>query len=364
MRILHAVPDLRLAAGGPSRSVASLASALAQNGTEVFVARILGEAEEITLPKNVFFGSIESGEFVLDSGRRLDIHHFDIIHSHSLWLRFCHQVSKLAHEQKIPLIVSPRGTLEPWALNYRKWKKRLAWIVYQKRDLQHCGGLHATSEGEANSLHRLGLRPQIWVVPNGISTLGENSLAAVGRRERKAIYLGRFHPVKNLKTLLSAWAKLKPKGWILELAGPDENGHRAELEATAKHLGIDDSTKFCDPIEGKEKKHFLRSASFLILPSFTENFGMVVLEALASGTPVLASKGTPWKDLETFQCGWWVDPSIEGIFNGLEKALKCKPEVRKEMGKQGLSLVRHKYEWGAVSREMLNVYNQVLGLAN
>lgn len=360
MKILHAIPSLRLSAGGPSRSVTALAQAQAQSGDELFIARIKGIEGEVESPKGVTYGTIAKGNFLDDSGNSYALRAFDLIHSHSLWLSFCHKVNCLAYKNDIPLVISPRGTLEPWAINHKRWKKQLAWWLYQKKDLQRSQLLHATSVAEASGFKRMGLKTKVIVSPNGIFCNEKAPRRSSSLKNKKALYLGRFHPIKNIPTLLRAWAELNQQDWTLQLTGPDEDGHRATLEALVESLGIQDRVNFTDSLCGVEKDELLQSSAFLILPSHTENFGMVVLEALASGVPVLASRGTPWKDLDVHHCGWWVDSGQEGLLSALRQAVNTQADELFYMGERGMRLIKEKYQWPSIAKALHASYMGIL----
>lgn len=250
--------------------------------------------------------------------------------------------------------------LEPWAVNHRAWKKRLAWWLYQRRDLQTARVLHATAAQEADNLRRLGLSQPIAVIPNGIDlpTGVEHRRLTEGRRV--ALFLSRIHPVKGLLNLVEAWRLVRPAGWRLLIAGPDEDGHRAVVEQRIRAAGLTDDCEFVGPVEGQRKTELYRMAHLFVLPSFTENFGVVVAEALSYGLPVITSRGTPWADLESFGCGWWVETAPESLAVALRAAKDLSDEERVAMGERGRTYVR-RYNWDAIANETLSLYRWVLG---
>ena len=161
--------------------------------------------------------------------------------------------------------------------------------------------------------------------------------------------------------LLDAWADLRPADWELLIVGPDEGGHRAQLEAQAGRLGFADAVGFSDAVSDIEKWELYRSASLFVLPTYSENFGVVVAEALAAGVPALTTTGAPWSELNERSCGWWVAPEPREIRDALADALARPDADRKAMGLRGRELVRERYDWAAIAARMAEVYDWIRG---
>jgi glycosyltransferase involved in cell wall biosynthesis len=186
--------------------------------------------------------------------------------------------------------------------------------------------------------------------------------AKPANRTRQVLYLGRLHPLKGLEILLDAWATVTRPGaaagpWELVIAGPDEQGTRARLEAQARTLGLTNLT-FPGPLYGEAKRRALAEADLFALPSRTENFGIAVAEALAAGLPVITTKGTPWSEIEG-SCGWWVDANAGSIAQALAAAMRLSDAERAAMGARGRELVAAKYQWDAVGRAMAGLYESL-----
>jgi glycosyltransferase involved in cell wall biosynthesis len=161
--------------------------------------------------------------------------------------------------------------------------------------------------------------------------------------------------------LIRAWAQVKPAGWRCVLAGPDEAGHRAELEREINALGLKEQFEFPGSLEDGEKWERYRSSDLFVLPSFTENFGLVVAEALVCGVPVITTKGTPWSDLLANRCGWWVEAAVEPLAAALREATVLTDQERDEMGVRGRKLVRGNFSWSSVASRMRAVYSWCAG---
>jgi glycosyltransferase involved in cell wall biosynthesis len=175
--------------------------------------------------------------------------------------------------------------------------------------------------------------------------------------------MSRIHPVKNLAGLLQAWAMLRPevvKGWRLRIAGPDEGGHGKEIEALIQTLGLQDSVELIGPVGEDRKAAVYQSADLFVLPSFSENFGVVVAEALTHSLPVITTRGTPWSGLVTNGCGWWIDIGTEPLTQALQEAMSLSCDKRRAMGVRGREYVRQ-YDWAHIAQQTIEVYRWVLG---
>jgi glycosyltransferase involved in cell wall biosynthesis len=257
------------------------------------------------------------------------------------------------------LIISPRGSFEPWALNQSALKKRLAWFAFQKRILQSAALLCVTSEQEGQSLRALGLRAPLAVIPNGIE-MPHGQGPSFDKTPRTILFLSRVHPKKGLLNLVEAWRRIRPAGWNVVVAGPDERGHRAEVERAVASAGLEREIKFLGPVFGEAKHELYRTASLFVLPTHSENFGVVVVEALSHGVPVITTKAAPWGELETHRCGWWVDVGVAPLEQALKLATSASPDELREMGFRGKALAR-KYDWEAIAAKMVETYEWVLG---
>jgi glycosyltransferase involved in cell wall biosynthesis len=204
------------------------------------------------------------------------------------------------------------------------------------------------------------------MIPNGVDMPkasrtgegGESANAGVGGK-RTALFLGRIYPVKGLPMLVKAWARVRPKGWLLQIAGPDEAGHRAEVEKDVSSAGLGDVISFSGPLEGQAKARAFLDADFFVLPTYSESFGMVVAEALAHGLPVLTTTGAPWPILKERGCGWTVDPTVEGIADGLRKATSLDSATLRTMGVKGRELVAKEFGWECIAKQFVRIYEDL-----
>lgn len=284
-----------------------------------------------------------------------------LIHDHGIWLPQNGLSVRIATAYDIPLVITPRGMLEPWALSYRRWRKKIAWYLFQKNRLIQANLIHATSQVEAENIINLGLEKPVIVIPNGTEIPGEYpSRAFMNPEKKKILFISRIHPKKGLLNLVEAWRTLNPPDWELVIAGYDEINHQWEVEQAVKLAGLEDTVSFIGPVEDDQKWEVYQNSDVFILPTFSENFGIVVAEALASGLPVITTTGTPWEDLEKYDCGWWVEPTVSGLVSAMRDAFSLSAEQRQKMGLRGKKLVQHKYSWNSVARQMKEVYQRIL----
>lgn len=284
----------------------------------------------------------------------------DCIHVHGIWSPDLMRRWQTRQKFGLPAMVSIHGMLEPWALAHKAWKKRMAWWTYQKHLLQRADCLHATSVQEADNLRKLGLQSPIAVIPWGIDRVKMKSKGGA-KQIRTTLFVGRLYPVKGLPLLIEAWARVRPAGWRLQLIGPDEAGHRAFLETMVRQCGLDEVVTFAGPMSGEALAEEYRNASLFVLPSHTENFGMVVGEAMAHGVPVITTHGAPWQVLEQEGCGWWMPVSVEGIAAALEDATQRPVEELAAMGERARDVVAERFSWDGIARDFVACYEWVLG---
>lgn len=349
--------------GGPAYSVSRLGLALAENGASVGLwapdesaaaACARWPNQPLSSSPKILTGRIQPAAEEFGP--------IDIIHDSGIWLQHNHALSQFAAGHSINRVVSTRGMLNPWAMNHGKLKKNLAWLLYQKRDLTNASGLHVTSEEEAEWVAQLDLKTPIWNISNGVDLPLEKDIAFQSAEPalRRAVFLGRLHPVKGLPTLLDAWAAAKTEGWELLIAGPEEGGHLSELEHQVGRLKLEGLVRFHGQVQGAEKANLLRDADLFILPSLSESFGMVVAEALAHGLPVLTTKNVPWPQLETISCGWRVASERSELSGALTHILALPRQQLLEAGKRGRKLVSLEFGWNAVANSFLKNYEALL----
>lgn len=381
IRVCMTVAGLGKNLGGPSRSVTQICDYLALEGLEVHLVYGSGCDSEGApiLPQNPSVKSKACRSVCLLGTRRRYYPGFDgvltkfcrekgiqIIHDNGVWLGSNHAAANVAKRLDIPLVLTPRGMLTPWAMGHKGLKKRAAWWLYQRAICRQAKLLHATSKQEAQDLRSLGLTNPIAVIPNGVEIPKRwPRPAKVFKGRRRMLFLSRIHPKKGVIELLRSLARHKALAqkthWLLSVAGNAEGGHMAVCQAEAARLGLDKLVEWLGPVEGQAKWALYRSAQVFVLPTYSENFGIVVAEALAAGVPVLTTQGAPWRELITRHCGWWIPTGQQALDKALPEVLGTSPARLKTMGARGIGLVHAKYDWTAIGRHLVQTYNWLLG---
>ena len=291
----------------------------------------------------------------------------DLVHSHGLWHPFCHWAAALCRAKGITLIVQPHGMLDPWCLEHKPIRKKIALRCYQHADLLSAGAFIATSEMEAQNFRTFGCKQPIAVIPNGIALpsaqIARRVDSVTPRATRTAMFLGRLHPVKGLENLIRAWAVVQPPGWKLHIAGPDESGYLPTLQELIRNLGLEESAVYVGPLNHEQKRDAFLASDLFLLPSFSENFGLVVAEALSYGVPVITTTATPWSDLEKYKCGWWIDCSASALASTLRYVTSLDGKLLKAMGASGRQY-SERYAWNRIAEKYISTYEWLLQKAD
>ncbi len=367
MKIGISSPPMGPGFGGPFESVRNCARELTKLGADVTVwmprdATALQHESAWSPARTCMVGEIRCRPLGWSPGfsRSLLASSLDILHTQGLWLHPSWVALSWKRRFHRPHVVSVRGMLEPWAWRYKAWKKRWVWWLLEQPNLRSAAMLHATSQQELRAIRARGLTNPVSVIPNGVEIPTLDVDDPVRRRhdskERIALYLGRIHPIKGLDLLISAWGDVRPSNWKLVIAGPDESGLKTSLEALAKRLGITQSVALMGPQYGSDKERLYRDASLFILPSHSENFGVSVAEALGYELPVIATTGTPWEELVSRRCGWWISPTQEAIAGALREATHVPSAEMDAMGKRGRDWVCDAFRWERVANHFLDCY--------
>jgi glycosyltransferase involved in cell wall biosynthesis len=245
-------------------------------------------------------------------------------------------------------------------MRHKWWKKFIAWHLYQKRDLKNAAIIHSTTALEVEWNRKLGFKnPQIEV-PLGTFIQKESAAELRNTGDAlKVLFVGRVYPVKGLMNVVRAAANLKEVNIKFRIVGPDQAGHLSELVAEAERLGVVAMFDWAGPKYGEDLANEYDKCDMLVLPSFTENFGATVVDALSHSKPALASTFTPWKILEKRECGWWVSNEPEKLAETFKKIAVLSAKELDAMGKRGRKLVEENYTWDAVVKAMINGYKEI-----
>lgn len=371
IKIAHIINSIDKSTGGPARSVTQLIHAVLKNDPNCGIYLETLEAAndpvikefsslkgKISFNKSNIFGHSSSLK------KNLFLHKAHLFHGHGLWQMPVHQMAKIARKKNVPYVITPRGMLEPWALQQGKFKKRMALKLFQFKDLKEATCIHATAPMEVESIRAVGLKKPIAMIPNGVDLKYFSEKPQFkSNKPKKILFLSRIHHKKGLEMLIDSFSELDKDliaDWQLDIVGNGEKSYIDSLKERINEKSLSQVIKICEPVYDETKYNMFAKASLFVLPTYSENFGIVVAEALASHTPVITTKGAPWEDLEKFNCGWWIDINKNALIESLEDALKMSDDELRQMGSNGRKLIESKYSIEAVGRQMITLYQWLL----
>lgn len=370
MHLCHVVPSLEDRHGGPSKSVRALANAMAATETTDLLTT-LEPGQQMLAPADdaaaIHVFERETPRWLCTSAglaRQLANTSYDVVHSHALWLLTLRYAHEAARSRGVPLVISPRGMMSGWAWQHRRWRKRLAgWLVHPGA-MAAAAGWHATSEEEANDIRALGFRQPICVAPNGVELPTPADLSAARTAwlaefpqlasRRVALFYSRFHRKKRLRELIDLWLTTAPADWVLLVAGVPEEYSLAEVRswcaATPERIIVAD---------GRTRPPPFAVAQLFLLPSHSENFGLVVAEALAARVPALVTDTTPWTQLAKHEAGACV--AWEDYARTLRSVLAESSDVLAACGDRGRAWVAQEFTWQRAATRLLDFYRNLKG---
>lgn len=381
MKILHVVSSVWRGGGGTSEVVPRLCRALKECGHEVTLA-VAHNGEISDAASRAISSGVEYRAFPrLRHPRALAISpvfsreikgliaNADMVHLHACWMYPSWAAGWEAQKQGKPYVIMPHGAFNHMALKKSKWKKSIIGRVIVRPLFKKASGIVATSESEAAGIKAYGVNGRMHIMPIGLDLkdvdLGkqnESLLHMLGCdvHKKRMLFLSRFSPGKGLDMLVDAWKKLNRNDWQLLLVGPDDRGYTGVVKEMYRDCICDGSVVVSGPIYGQGKFDLLKSVDSFVLPSRSENWGIAVAEAMASGLPVVCTKGAPWSCLETVNAGKWVDISCDGIMRALEYVMDLTDAERRSMGEHGRSWVEQNLDWNVIVNNLEAFYVDVL----
>ena len=285
----------------------------------------------------------------------------DIMHFHGLWMMPNVYPGWAVKDTDCSLVFSPRGMLDEWALNWSKGRKSVFWNTMQRRVIERVDCFHATSDMEAEAIRNAGFTAPIAVIPIGID-IPSTATRSANSGTRVLLYLGRLHPKKNVEALLHSWAQLQGAhaDWSLSIVGEGDASYVAGLKLLSATLGTE-RVDFHGPAYGDDKLTIYAHADLYVLPTFSENFGISVAEALSNSIPVVTTRGAPWSGLIENHAGWWTDTDDSSIATALDDAMSHDRRELHAMGRNGQEWMRREFRWSEVASQMVRTYRWLRG---
>ncbi len=378
MNVVHIAASVGVDSFGLGPVIINLAKEqfIQQHGAEIWTLNNEEELDSVSkfagLSREIFRSFSKSRPSSLIFSREMERHIKQIgsqtvVHQHGIWTGLS-RVSRLAQGfSRAPVIITPHGALQPWALRKSWWKKKVALSLYENMNLNGASCFHAVAKPEIDDIRSFGLSNPIAVIPNGIS---ESWLASVGDADafrelykidtdkRILLFLSRITPKKGLPMLLESIAMVRQdfSDWILVIAGTDEFDHKKEVVQLIEKLQLKDKVIFTGGLFDKYKRDAFAAADCFVLPSHSEGAPIVILEALGAKVPVIATKASPWAELNSESCGWLTEISPDALATALKDALHSDRSTLRRMGEKGYALVREKYTWANAAKDTMKLY--------
>ena len=370
IRVIHTINAFTATSGGTSTCTYDLLKALNKRidvQADILVTKpkepLMGQGEEwikaVENDEKTRFGFSKN---LYDALMQTDA---DIYHTNGLW-RYCNHVPAVIARQKgKPFVLTPHGMLYPQGLARSKWQKKLLRWACVDRDIRGAACIHVTCEEEMQHVRALGFTNPVAVIPNPVP---DALLKEYVPKAKKVTfgYLGRLNPIKRVERIIEAMALLTPQELAqceLIIMGREDAAYETFLKERVEQLHLS-NVRFLGFIKGEAKEKQLAALHTLFVASESENFGMIVAEALRAGTPVFANTTTPWKILNEKGCGWWQEATPQKMAAVMRELLSMTPEKLDEMGRIGRSLVAEQFSDQAVAQQMKELYHWILTKQN
>lgn len=383
-RSVHIVSDIDDQFGGPSVAVPALAAALRELAIDSVILSVKTRDNEqnrivddkdllsISAPRLIKGGFYYAPDMFKLLETQIEMSTVPLVHLHSIW-RFPGYVAQTYCDRaKIPLLTSLHSNLYRASLSRSAWKKALARYCYVDKIMSQSLCLHATEPGELEAVRSLGITTPVALIPLGVETNRFDNLPSRGdaRAElglppdrRYLLFLSRVHPRKGVDALLDAFVDLAlwhPE-WDLIIAGPEGDADlSSRLRATARLAGIEDRVHFTGMLRGDAIRNAYAASDVFVLPSWFENFGIAIAEALSAGLPVIVSDRTPWSEVNAARAGYCGPVDPERLRLALEQFMRMSDEERAERGRLGKKLISGR-TWAHAGEQFAAMYRWALG---
>ena len=363
MKIVHYIPSIDRSWGGTSTYMQLLANPLGKM-TELHILTHLSEnplqmknCKVHFIPRYLPFSSTWKNAVAALFGEIKP----DVVHINCCWTPDCAMIQKLAQKSGFKVVLTPHGMLEPWIVQRHYWTRKFpALMLYQKAAVQRADCIHATADSERDNLMKLGYNNNVKVVKLGIDAEGI-AMKESWRSTKQILFLSRVHPKKGVNYLIEAAAVMREqlKDWRIIIAGEGEAGYIDNFKTQIHEEGLDDMVKLVGGVYGEEKWRLFQTSDFFVLPTHSENFGLAIAEALASGTPVITTHGAPWEDLNSYDSGACIEIGTQPLVETLREFVSSSEDDLERMGRNGRKLIEGKYSAQVMAKQMTEIYDSL-----
>lgn len=381
MNVLHVLSEIDPVGGGPVTALAGLAPAQRRAGVRVRVLATYKAGADLCIAERLQQDGVEVTSIGPTAGRlqrhpdllgamEAAVQSSDVIHIHGVWQEAQHLAARTASRYIKPYIIRPCGMLDPWCLRQNKWVKRIYMAWRLRRNLNEASAIHFTSETERELVAHLHPHSPAIVEPNGVDLAEFRDLPPRGVLRRRfpsigdrklVLFLSRLHHKKGLDLLIPAFAQTAEDQAALVIAGPDNDGYGVELEHIVRKHGIESRVFFTGMLRGVDRIEALVDADIFTLPSYQENFGIAVVEALAAGVPVIISDQVNiWQEIEAAGVGGVVPTDVDMLARELKRWLE-DGRLRQSAAGRARGFVQQRYDWAEISRRWLEHYSGLMG---
>lgn len=386
MKVLHVIPAVAARYGGPSTAIAAMCSALARRrdlSVELATTdadgaggRLASTALPAGFVTHLFPRTLsERWKYSASLGRWLRTHatDYDLIHVHALWSYSSFAAARAALHAQVPYIIRPAGMLSSYTWSRRFGARQLYWAACERRTIQRASMFHATSLAEAEECRRVRPNARTAVIPNGVdddcwevpedeSALRRRCGPVAGKRPI-LLFLSRIHPKKGLTDLLlPAMSRLKGDLFLAIAGGadPHEASHLQQVRNEIDRLDLQNDVALLGPVAPGERWQLFDGAAALVLPSHSENFGIVVAEAMGRGCPVIVTDAVQAAEhVRVAGAGAIVPLNQDALAHALIQVGK-DPEVRLRFGKAGRDYAARHFDWDSIAGQILEMYGACL----
>ncbi|NEO31576.1 MAG: glycosyltransferase [Symploca sp. SIO3C6] len=388
LKILQIVPSISPVYGGPSQMVKNFSAALASQGVEVMVLTTDSNGDidqpplDVPLDTPVEQDGYQVRYFRCSPFRRYKFSlvllrwlwqhasEYHLAHIHALFSPVSTAAATVARWRQLPYLLRPLGTLDPADLQKKKQIKQLYGTLLEKPNLAGAAGIHFTSVQEAKISERFGTQASDVVIPLGVKPIAKQSKGLARSKWTIAedlplvLFMSRIDPKKGLNLLIPALEKLLESNrdfhFVLAGTNPQDPDYELQIQKQLKSSSLAGRTTIAGFVTGDLKEALLQDADLFVLPSYYENFGIAVAEAMVAGTPVVISDQVHiWEEVKNSEAGWVGPCEVEALAELLQEALSDLGELHRR-GENAQQCALSNYSWSAIAQQMIETYHQIV----